>query len=467
MGLWPRRHALSSSQQDQAGDLSSKKEAYYTLEDDETLARDFVADADNAALSQDPARARLSIRVILLVAAAFLLWATFSHVDELTKGEGRVVPSRQLQVLQSLDGGMISEILVKEGQQVEEGQTLLRIDPTRFMSGFGENQASLQSLQIRAARLSAISTGKAFIVPAELREKAPLVASQEETLYNSSMAELSGQIGIARDQMRQRSEELSEARARLAAAEDALALSQKELNLTRPLVASGAVSDVDLLRLERDVARNSGDKSQASAQIARLRAAIGEAQTKIANVELEFKNKARSELSEVQAKLDSLKAGSVALSDKVKQADLKSPVNGIVKRLLYNTVGGVVQPGKDIVEIVPLEDNLLLEAKVAPRDIAFLRPGQPAKVKLTAYDFAIYGALDGELEQIGADSLTDDKGRSYYIVRVRTRQSSLGENLPIIPGMMAEVDILTGKKTVLSYLMKPVLRAKQYALTER
>jgi adhesin transport system membrane fusion protein len=198
-----------------------------------------------------------------------------------------------------------------------------------------------------------------------------------------------------------------------------------------------------------------------------LQAAINEAQQKIQEVELEFKNQARNELSEIQGKINSLGEGSIALSDKVKQADIKSPVNGTVKRLMYNTVGGVVQPGKDIVELVPLEDALLLEARVLPKDIAFLHPGQKANVKLTAYDFTIYGGLEGKLEHISADSVIDEKGNAFYVVRVRTTRPDFGANLPIIPGMTAEVDIMTGQKTILSYLLKPVLRAKQYALTER
>jgi adhesin transport system membrane fusion protein len=206
----------------------------------------------------------------------------------------------------------------------------------------------------------------------------------------------------------------------------------------------------------------------ASAQISRIQAAINEAQRKIEEVELTFRNEASKELSETMAKLNSLAEGSVALSDRVKQSSIRSPVKGTVKRLLVNTVGGVVQPGKDMIEIVPLEDALLLEAKVQPRDIAFLRPGQPVMVKFTAYDFSIYGGLDGTLEHIGADSVMDEKGNAFYTVRVRTSKPGFGDaNLPIIPGMVAEVDILTGKKSVLAYLIKPVLRAKSVALTER
>jgi adhesin transport system membrane fusion protein len=423
----------------------------YTLDDDDKLARDFVADADSAMISQDPLRDKMAIRAAFLVFVVFIVWAALAQVDEITKGEGKVIPSRQLQVVQSLDGGIISEILVKEGQAVRAGEVLLKIDPTRYISGFRENRTTYLALLAKAARLQALTR----------------LAEQELALYRNRKAELDNQIGIARVQVQQRSQELMEARARHDAAAQGLELTSHELRLTKPLAESGAVSDVDLIRLQRDVSRFSGEKNQAAAQISRLQAAVAEAYSKIGNVELEFKNQARTEMAETQAKINGLTESSIALSDKVKQADIKSPMAGTIKRLLFNTVGGVVPAGKDIVEIVPVEDKLLLEARVQTKDIAFLRPHQPVKVKFTAYDFAIYGSLDGVLEHIGADSVVDEKGNAYYLVRVRTHKSSLGDNLPVIPGMVAEVDILTGKKSILGYLLKPVLRAKQYALTER
>lgn len=435
--------------------------------EDELLANDFVADADAAMLTQDPLRARIAIRFVGGAMVVFLLWASIAQVDEITKGDGKVIPSRQLQVVQSLDGGIVSDILAKEGDTVREGQVLLKIDPTRFVSSFKESRATYLALLAKAARLRAVAEGTPFEAPPEVAKEDPELVEQERQNYQNRKAELDAQISIAREQLTQRSNELSEARARLEQASQGYTLTSKELELTKPLIKSGAVSDVELLRLQRDVTRYAGEKAQASAQITRLQAAINEAQKKIQEVEYNVKNQVRAELSDTQAKISSIGEGAVALSDKVKQADIKSPVNGTVKRILYNTVGGVVQPGKDIVEVVPLEEALVLEAKVSPRDIAFLRPGQKANVKLTAYDFTIYGGLEATLEHIAADSVIDEKGNAFYIVRVRTKRPNFGENLPIIPGMMAEVDIMTGKKSVLSYLMKPILRAKQYAMTER
>lgn len=429
--------------------------------------RDFVRDADRFMIQQEPLRARILLRALLGVVLLFILWAAVVSIDEVTKGDGKVIPSRQLQVLQSLDGGIVSNIAVAEGQQVEAGQLLLQIDSTRFESSVRENRAQYLSLAARAARLQAIGEGTPFSPDPQVAKEDPQTVADERDLYETATHELNAQISIARQQMEQRQQELSEARARQAQAAQAYELAAKEYSVTKPLLASGAVSEVDLLRLERDVARFKGERDVAAAQISRAQAAIAEASRKIQEVELNVRNTARKEYSETMAKMNALAQSSTGLTDRVKQSAIRSPVKGTVKRLLVNTVGGVVQPGRDIVEVVPSEDQLVLEARVLPKDIAFLRPGQKAMVKFTAYDFSIYGGLEATLEQIGADSVTDEHGNTFYVVRVRTVKSYLGPDLPIIPGMVAEVDIITGEKSILSYLMKPVLRAKQGALTER
>lgn len=435
---------------------------------DEVDAVDFATDADLAILRQEPLRARVLLRSIGIVAALFIAWAAIAQLDEVTRGDGKVIPSKQIQVLQSIDGGLVSEILVREGDIVQANQLLVKIDETRFVSSVKENRVQYLGLVAKAARLKATSDGKPFVPPPEVVKNEPELAEQERQLYEAKRAEMEAAISIARQQLIQRQQELGEAQARRAQAGQGYDLTSKELAVTKPLINSGAVSEVELLRLERDVSRYRGERDMASSQISRIQAAINEAQRKIEEVSLTFRNDAGRELSETVSKLNGLAEGSVALTDRVKQSSIRSPVKGTVKRLLVNTVGGVIQPGKDMIEIVPLEDALLLEAKVMPRDIAFLRPGQQAVVKFTAYDFSIYGGLEGTLEHIGADTVMDDKGNAFYIVRVRTNKAGFGDaNLPIIPGMVAEVDILTGKKSVLSYLMKPVLRAKSVALSER
>jgi membrane fusion protein, adhesin transport system len=431
---------------------------------------DFVADADWVIVEQSPRGARILVWTSALTVFVVLLWAGLAKIDEVTRGEGKVIPSRQIQVIQSLDGGIVKEILVREGQQVKMGQLLVTIDPTRFVSSFKENRAQYLSLKAKAARLEALSSGLPFIVPAEVQTESPEIVIQERGLYESRKAEMNALISGAQQQLIQRGQELNEARARREQAGQGYALTLRELEATKPLLKSGAVSDVEILRLERDVSRYLGERDSAGSQIPRIQSAMSEAGSKIREVELTFRNQARSELGETVGKLNSLTEGSVALADRVKQSEIRSPVNGTVKQLQVNTVGGVVQPGKDIIEVVPGDDALLLEARILPKDIAFLRPGAPAIVKFTAYDFSIYGGLDAKLEHISADTVVDEKGNAFYIVKVRTNASFLmaGEKkLPIIPGMVAEVDILTGKKTVLSYLLKPVLRAKSNALTER
>lgn len=429
--------------------------------------RGFEADADYAILHQEPLRARVLLKSLGIALALFVMWAAVAQVDEVTRGEGKVIPSRQVQVLQSLDGGFVSEILVREGEIVQPEQMLLRIDETRFVSSVKESRVQYLALAAKAARLRALTEGKPLEMPVDVLKEDARTAEEERRLYESRREDLDAQVTIARQQLAQRQQELNELRAKYENAARAYELTSKELSVTKPLINSGAVSEVELLRLERDVARFRGEKDMASAQIGRVQAAITEANRKIQEVELAFRNESGKELADTMAKLNSLSEGSVALSDKVKRSVLRSPVKGTVKRLLVTTVGGVVQPGKDVVEIVPLEDNLLLEAKVQPRDIAFLRPGQRSVVKFTAYDFSIYGGLEGVLEHIGADTVTDEKGNAFYIVRVRTNKSTLGDNLPIIPGMVAEVDIITGEKSVLTYLLKPVLRAKARAFSER
>lgn len=428
---------------------------------------DWYAEADWAKTHEQPLRARFLLYLSLAVFVVLILWASVAEVDEIARGEGKVVPSSQLQVIQSLDGGVVEDIYVKEGQSVNVGDVLIRVDSTRFTSSLAENQAQIFALTVKAHRLEALTQNKPFILPKELAGGDASIIAQEMNLYNSTLSEILAQTSVSDQQIVQREQELREARAKLEQAQRSLDLTEQELRVTEPLVGTGAVSEVEILRLRRDVSRLKGERNQTNAQISRIQSAIQEAERKKQEVRLNFSNKLSTELSDTLGKLSALNATNTGFADKVVKADLKSPVRGTVKRLLMNTVGGVIQPGKDIIEIVPTDDTLLLEAKIRPQDIAFLHPGQKAIVKLTAYDFTIYGTLEGSVENIGADTVINEKEEAFYIVRVRTKSASLGDNLPIIPGMVAQVDIMTGKKTILTYLMKPILRAKANALSER
>ena len=429
--------------------------------------RPFELEADDLMSRRATQRAQAVVRSAVVVVVLLIVWSALAHVDEVTRGDARVIPSRQLQVVQSFDGGVVAEILATEGQVVEAGQLLLRVDETRATAGVRESAAQGVALRARQARLRALAEGSSFQPPTASNPEDRRAVEEERRLYEAKHSELSTMLSINRQQLAQREQELHEMQARRSSAQRSLELSQQELTQTRPLLASGAVSSVDILRLERDVSKSRGDVEQASAQIARVQASLGEAQRKIQETELTFRNEARRDLAEVSGKLNALNEGAVALADKVDKARVTSPVRGRVQRLLANTVGGVVQPGKDIVEIVPLDDSLVLEARIAPKDIAFIRPGQSATVKFSAYDFSIYGGLDAVVDNISPDTTVDERGNAFYLVRVHTTKPGFGEKLPIIPGMTAEVDVLTGNKSVLSYLLKPVLKIQSHALRER
>jgi len=435
---------------------------------DTLAASDLAADAQWAASQQQAKGARILLWSSLLCVLVLLIWASLGYIDEVVRGQGKVVPSRQVQVVQSLDGGVVEEILVRPGQRVDAGQVLLRLDPTRSTASLGENKAETLALKAKAARLEALATGEPFKAPDDVLKQAPNVVEMERRVWESKTQELQTAISIARDQFNQRQQELRETMANRDQAASSCSLTSEELRVTKPLLSSGAVSEVDLLRLQRDVARFCGEAKAAGAQIGRIQAAIQEAERKVQESELNARNLARVELSETRGKLSSLEQGQLALQDRVKLAEVRSPVRGTVNNLMANTVGGVVQPGKDILDIVPMDDTLLLEVQINPKDIGFLHFGQKAEVKFTAYDFAIYGGLAGKVEQIAANTITDEKGNSFYIVKVRTDRAHVGDDSrPIIPGMQAEVHILTGQRTLMQYLLKPILRAKANAFTER
>ncbi len=431
---------------------------------------DYMNDVAAAILEQTPRRARMILWFALLFLAIAIFWANIAEVDEITRGEGKVIPSSRLQVVQNLEGGIVSEILVKEGDVVEEGQVLIKIDDTRFASSFQEQKLQRFSLLAKSARLRAEADGSKFKATDEVLAEHPEIVDQEKELYDSRKLELDSNKRILKDQVAQRYQELVETRTKKGQIERSHDLLAEELRRTKPLLAEGAISEVEVLRLERQVNDLRGELEVTSHAITRMQSKYNEAKRKLEEAEISFRNEARRELNEVLRELAQIKESSGALEDRVKRTAVRSPVVGKVKQVLVTTVGGVVQPGMDLIEIVPLKDNLQVEARIKPTDIAFLRPGLKATVKFTAYDFAIYGGLDANIVHIGADSITDDRGEAYYIVRVQTEKNFLGDDrtpLPIIPGMVATVDILTGKKSILDYLLKPILKAKERALRER
>jgi adhesin transport system membrane fusion protein len=431
---------------------------------------DLTTDIRTSILAQSPRGGRAIIWVIFVLFLMFMVWAYYSNIEQVTRGDGKVVPSTQIQIVQNLEGGILSEIMVDVGELVKKDQLLLRIDETRFSSSFKQNRVKYLSYKARAARLLSEANGTSFEVPKEVMDENPEIGIREQELFESRNREFQSNMDILQEQISQREHEYKELTTKLEELARTFALLQKELELTRPLVAQGAVSEVEVLHLERQASQMQGEIATIRQTIPKAQSRLQESQLTLRENELVFFNKAKSELNEILAELDEVSASAIALEDRLRRTNVRSPVTGTINRLLVNTVGGVIQPGMDLVEIVPLEDTLVVETKIKPADIAFLRPNQEAKVKFTAYDFTIYGGLNAKLEHISADSITDEKGNSFYLVRLRTDKNYLGpesDPLPIIPGMVASVDILTGKKTILAYLLKPVLRAKYMALREQ
>lgn len=449
---------------------------------------DYIDDKTAALLLNTPTSARIMLWVMLLFFVCAVAWAAWAEIDKVTVGQGKVVPSSQVQVIQNLEGGLVKEILVREGDSVTQGQQLLLIDDTRFRSDFREREQQVLNLTASVLQLSAsltsviidesksgndwresvtLDTNK-LAYPPTFEENNKSLVSRQRAEYRQDLNELRNEISVIDQQVRQKQQDLVEMQARVRNLRNGYNLARDELNITKPLADEGVVPKVELLKLQRQVNDTRRELTSTELKLPALRSAIEEAKLSRIDIAQKFRSEQQEKLNEAQDRLSSMTESAVGLEDRVNRTVVVSPVNGTVKTLNVNTVGGVIQPGMDIVEIVPTEDTLLVEAKIAPQDIAFLRPDLHAIVKFSAYDFTKYGGLDGTLEHISADTTQDEEGNSFYIVRVRTEKTNFGhdETLPIIPGMTASVDIITGKRTVLDYLLKPIISAQNNALKE-
>jgi adhesin transport system membrane fusion protein len=431
----------------------------------------FTTDINSATLYGSSIHSHIILWLTFSFVIIAIIWANFATLDEVTRGEGKTIPPSHVQIVQNLEGGILSKILVKEGQLVEKGQALLKLDAVRFASSFNETKLKYYELLATVARLKAEVNKTDIKIPEEVLKKAPNIANDAKSLLLSKRNEIQANKRILQDQIKQKKQDLVELKSKTYQLSRSHKLLKEELDMSRPLVAEGAMSRVELLRLERSANDLKGDLTSAQLSIPRLKYSINEAKNKLSELEIRFHTESLQELNEAKAELDRTSESAMALEDKVTRTKVVSPVRGTIKQLKITTIGGVIQPGMDLVEIVPLENQLLIEAKIRPADIAFLHPGQKAMIKLTAYDFSIYGGLVAELEHISPDTITNQNdGESYYLIRLRTDQNYLekgGEQLNIIAGMTAHVDILTGKKTVLDYILKPILKAKERALKER
>lgn len=420
-------------------------------------------------------RPRIAAQLLLFAIAGFVVWAVIwaahAEIDQVSSGTGRVIPSRQIQVVQNLEGGILSELLVREGETVEAGQVLMHLDDTQLTSDFGENQVKALGLQAVIARLQAELSEEPLLFPAVVQEAMPQVTEAEAALYGARAEELASALNRLGEQLNQRRRELEETEARIVQLTRSVTLTRQEIAILAPLVERGINAPIDLIRLRREENQYVGDLAVAEKTRERLQAGLAEIEAETAETRAQFRSRALQELNEAQVNLQALQQVLTSRGDRVRRAIIRAPTAGTVKQLFVTTLGGVVRPGQDLVEIVPTEDTLLVEARLRPADIAFIYPSQAAKVKITAYDFTVYGSLPASVEHISADTIEDEaSGESFYLVRVKTDVAELrdkqGEPLPVIPGMTAAVDILTGKRTVLQYILNPFLKVGQRALRE-
>ncbi len=416
---------------------------------------------------------RFLIFVVVLVAlfvGTAIGWMSWAKVDVVIRGSGKVSPASQVQNIQSLEGGIISEILVLEGQAVQQGQPLLKISDVAFASSYEENRLLYLELLARSARLDAEAFNRDFKALTEINEEAPRLLASEKSLFDSNLLQLKETLKGLEEKIRQQKSATHEAESRQKQLQRSLRLVKKEIEIKQPLVDRGIISEVEFLQLQQREAELEGEIESVQLSIPRIRSTIDEARFNKQKEKLNFQNNAKKELNEVNAELGRIQEAQNALQDRVKRTTLRSPVNGIVQRLYVNTIGGVISPGINILDIVPQEDALLVELQIKPADIAYVSVGQFARLKFSAYDFAIHGSLQGIVVFVSADTVTNDDGQSFFVVRVKPIKSFLGAQpgkLPVKIGMTAEADIITDKKTILSYLTNPIHRGINKALRER
>ena len=425
-------------------------------------------DADDEEL---PLARHLLLFAIFGFFVLFVLWANFATLDEVTRGNGKVIPSSEVQALQSLEPGIVEEFMVKEGDEVKAGQILLRLSDVDASSDLGANQARYYSLLASISRLQAEAEDKNTVeFSEEVMKNAPRYVTEELNAFRANKQQLQGQMNVLSQQLTQRQQEIRELESRVDDLREVLRMQAQERDLIKPLVERGSAPELELLQVERALKEKDSELNSALSALPRSRSAAQEARARMEELQSGARADAQTALLAKQSEMNEITERLSALTARKSRTEIKSPVNGTIQEVLVNTIGGIVRPGEDIIKIVPKDDQLLVEARVRPSDIAFLYPTQKAIVKISAYDFSIYGGLKGEVIDISADTIEDEKGDSFYRVRLRTYESELkrkGEILPIIPGMVASVDILTGKKTVMQYLLKPFIKTLDSAMSER
>lgn len=425
----------------------------------------------DAALARRPPQGgrRLSIAVCVLF-VVLTIWAGLAELDEVIHAEGHVIASQRTQTLQNLEGGILRAILVRENQIVEKGTPLARLDNEMAESSYRDAMKRATDHQAAIIRLDAEIAGKVPVFPDEMRNKYPQVVADQMSTYEARLQQNKSEMSLLESQFEQRKQDVEEQISRKKSLDKSLAIATEQRNIAEPLVRRRNYSRVDFLGLEQRVVQLQGEVESLASSLPKTQAAMEESRQRMVFRKAELDAATTEEINKRRAELNSLQETISAGSDRVTRTEVRAPVRGTVKQIYIHTVGGVIKPGEPIMDIVPLNDNLLIEARVRPSDVAFLRPGQKAVIKFSAYDFSIYGGMEATLEHISADTIEDKRGEFHYLAQLKTRTNALtyrNEPLPIMPGMMATVDILTGKKTVLNYILKPILKAKQNALRER
>ncbi len=429
----------------------------------------FISDLNAAVMVKRPIGARFLIYTMVLVLAALIVWATYAPILQVTRGIGKVIPSSSVQVVQNLEGGILQNILVSSGQRVSSGEPVMQLSDEIYRASFRESAVEYYSELAKVSRLKAQLYGTVLMFPAELENHQDYI-SRERVVFDKRSSTLLAQLEIADRQISQLQHELTSAQSKLEFLIESYKLEKEKLEFMSPMAATGAVSKADFLQTKQQVNNLASEKVLTELSIPKLEDSFQEAIARRQEMILQFSEETAQELKKSEVRLDQIIEYQNGLNNKIRRTTVRSPLDGIVNKIHINTIGGVVQPGMDLMEIVPVEDELLVEAKISPKDIGFLKKGMKVVVKLTAYDFTIYGGLEGVLEFIGADTIKDEEGEEFYIVRVKANKNYIGSDknkLYIIPGMETNVDIITGEKTLMEYFLKPILRAKENALTER
>lgn len=417
-----------------------------------------------------PVRSSTLLFLVMTFLVVAVIWAANAELDDITRADGTIVPSQQLQIVQASEAGILKAIFVEEGDVVEAGQVIVELDRTLLDGQLGQEQQRAFALMAQIARLEASVSGEDLVFEERLRLGTPKVILSETALFHARKQERDAQIKVLESRRVQREQEYQEGLVDVATAGETLQLIMEETAIMAPLVAERMEPETTMLALRRSQAEWRGQETRANAALVRLEAALSEIDDQLESTQTEFQSAALAELAGATAELAELETLLPALQQRVTRSELRAPVRGVVNKLNLTTIGGVAQTGQELVEIIPLDDSLLVEAFLKPADVAFIYAGQPVNVKITAYDFSRYGGLEGEVVRIGAGAVTrPDRDEEAFVIQVRTTSNLLdadGTPVEIIPGMVAQIDILSGKKTVLEYLTQPIVRVKERAFRE-